>query len=50
MGHDSSTLTQPFIKWVSFVNPFIRFYQSKKKKKKNFSFNPIDLNYEKPIK
>ena len=52
MGHDSSTLTQPFIKWVSYVNPFIRFHQSakKKKKKKKFSFNPIDLNYEKPIK
>ena len=66
MRQHSLTLSDLFIKQVSRVNPFIRFYQSLKKNKKktktkqnknktkqsktNFSINQIDLNYEKTNK
>ena len=36
----------PFIKRISHVDLFIRFYQNEEKKKTNFSTNQIDMNDE----
>ena len=47
MGQDSSTLIHLFIKRVSRVDTFTRFYQNKNNNN-NFSIKQIDMNYENP--
>ena len=49
MGQDSSTLIHLFIKRVSRVDTFTRFYQNKNNNN-NFSIKQIDMNYENPNK